>query len=405
MKKSRSRREGVLADPARLLDELQSSQNKYRKLIDDNLIGAAVSTLTGEVFEANDAFLKMIGYSREELDLGVARWDTVTSPEFMSVEKKQRIIARRTGRAVYEKEYIRRDGTRVPILLCYSLLDSKKAICFAIDLTEQKRVQQQLQAAVSARDDFLSIASHELKTPLTTLQLQLEMLRRSFWDEDQGFDRQKINRRLNGFQEQLNRLSVLVESLLDVTRIRGDQLELQRTKFDLHALAEEVIERIHSQPSNKGLKIRLLGEKRLFGVWDKTRLDQVLTNLLLNAIKYGDGSQIDVRLKSEKGTIQLHVKDRGIGIRDEDQLRVFDRFERAASHNYGGLGLGLYITRRLVERHGGKVWLKSEIKKGSTFFVQLPKVRAGKPGRNQSTKFEGKWRRQSRRLPSRPTRN
>lgn len=366
----RVRRAGNSVDTARLLDELHLYQNKYRILIDDNLIGAAVSTLTGEVVEANDAFLKMIGYSREELQSGRARWDTVTPPEFLQFEKEQGAIAKKTGRMVYEKEYLRRDGTRIPILLAYSLMGDE-AICFAIDLTEQKRFQRELQEALTAREDFLSIASHELKTPLTTLQLQLEMLRRMM-SQGQPLDIHQVGRRLDAFQDQLTRLSLLVGSLLDVTRIRGDRLELNPSKFDLRTLIEEVIERVSTQAQSKGSEIRFQAETSMIGEWDKTRIDQVITNLLLNAIKYGDGSRIDVKLSTKEGRIQLRVKDRGIGIKPKDQVRVFDRFERAASHNYGGLGLGLYITRRLVERHGGKIWVQSALKKGSTFFVELP---------------------------------
>lgn len=368
-------RRKISREHARLLDELHLSQNKYRMLIDDNLIGAAVSNFAGQVTDANDAFLKLIGYSREELLAGQARWDTVTDPSFLEYELKQGDLARVTGRSIYEKEYIRRDGTRVPVLLAYSLLGNE-AFCFAIDLTEQKRVQRQLQDAIRTREDFLSIASHELKTPLTTLYLQLGLLRRLIpSDEEREIDREKVHRRLDGLEDQVVRLGTLVESLLDVTRIRNNRLDLTYSGFDMRALVQDVIDRLSDEAKNKGSKISLEPGSTIVGSWDKMRVDQILTNLLLNAVKYGNGSRIDVRLIAKPHHVQIEVKDGGIGISTEDQERVFDRFERAASHNYGGLGLGLFITKRFVERHGGKIWLQSGLKKGSTFFVELPRQR------------------------------
>lgn len=368
-------RRKISREHARLLDELHLSQNKYRMLIDDNLIGAAVTNFKGEVTDANDAFLKLIGYSREELLAGQARWDTVTDPAFIEFEMQQGDMARVTGRTIYEKEYIRRDGTRVPVLLAYSVMGNE-AFCFAVDLTEQKRVQSQLQDAIRAREDFLSIASHELKTPLTTLYLQLGMLRRLIpGEQEREIHREKVHRRLDGLEDQLTRLGILVESLLDVTRIRNNRLELSYTRFDLRALTQEVVERLSEEAKRKGSQISLGLGPAVIGAWDKMRIDQVLTNLLLNAVKYGNGSHIEVTLTSQPAHVQIEVKDQGIGISAEDQERVFDRFERAASHNYGGLGLGLFITKRFVERHGGKIWLQSGLKKGSTFFVELPRER------------------------------
>lgn len=356
---------------ARLLGELQLSQYKYRVLIDDNLIGAAVTSLSGEVKDANDAFLKMIGYSREELMAGQARWDTVTDPNFIAFEIEQGKLARLTGRSVYEKEYIRRDGTRIPVLLAYSLLGNE-AFCFAIDLTEQKHAQRQLREAIRAREDFLSIASHELKTPLTTLYLQLGLLRRLVPKDGAAVDTRQLTGRLDGFEDQLMRLGTLVDSLLDVTRIRGNRLSLNYSQFDFRALAQEVVERFVEDSNGKRNNIFFQSEGPVHGAWDKMRVDQIITNLLLNAVKYGDGGRIDVHLASTPEHVTLQVKDCGIGISLEDQARVFDRFERAASHNYGGLGLGLYITKRIVERHSGRIWVESGVQKGSTFFVELP---------------------------------
>src|SRR5262249_54984500 len=150
----------------------------------------------------------------------------------------------------------------------------------------------------------------------------------------------------------------------------------QFARFDLRSLIHEVADRVREQAKSKGSKIQLYPGPPIFGTWDRMRMDQVVTNLLLNAIKYGNGSCIDVRVSATMSKVRLQVKDRGIGISVKDQERVFDRFELAASHNYGGLGLGLFITKKYVETHGGKIWVESELKRGSTFYVELPRARA-----------------------------
>jgi signal transduction histidine kinase len=169
---------------------------------------------------------------------------------------------------------------------------------------------------------------------------------------------------------QTERLTGLVANLLDVTRAAAGKLELQRERFDLADVVREVAERFREQ-SAAHVDLRLNGP--LVGTWDRLRVDQVITNLLSNAIKYGAGKPISIRAAAVDASAQLEVCDQGIGIAPEDQRRIFERFERAvSSSSYGGLGLGLYISRQIVDALGGSIRVESAAGAGSRFIVELP---------------------------------
>jgi PAS domain S-box-containing protein len=224
------------------------------------------------------------------------------------------------------------------------------------------------QEAVHARDDFLSIASHELRTPLTPLRLQIQILRRMLTNRG-ALARDKLAGSLDTLERQTERLGRLVSDLLDVSRITAGKLTLHRERLDLADLAREVVERYAGA---SGSRIDLQTESAA-GHWDRARLEQVATNLLANAIKYGQGKPIDVSVGLKEGIALLAVRDRGIGIAAADVERIFGRFERAASaSSYGGLGLGLYIAQQITAAHGGRISVESAPGQGATFTVALP---------------------------------
>ena len=233
------------------------------------------------------------------------------------------------------------------------------------------RVEQ----AVRARDDFLAIASHELKTPLTPLQLQLDSLRRVMLRS--GSADAQMRSALDMMDRQVDRLTNLVQSLLDVARIAGGRLELQPEDLDLGELVRELGQRFTGEAEQAGSRLDIAIDQAapLHGRWDPTRLEQVVNNLLSNAIKYGAGKPIDIRVSGTASQVKLAIRDQGIGLSSEDAGRIFRRFERAVSSRfYGGLGLGLYITRQIVEAHGGEISVSSALGEGSTFTVTLPRV-------------------------------
>jgi signal transduction histidine kinase len=235
------------------------------------------------------------------------------------------------------------------------------------DVDEQKQAHEQSRAAVRLRDEFLSIASHELRTPLTSLRLQMDGLVRLAAAPRESRDA-RLSQKIDATVRQVDRLSSLIDSLLDVSRISTGQLRMQREIFDLAETAREVVERWREAATAAGSELRCALDGPVIASWDRLRLEQVLINLISNAVKYGAGKPIDVVLDTEQPEVRLSVSDRGIGIDVDDQQRIFGRFERAATvDQYGGLGLGLYIARQIAEGHGARIEVDSRPGVGSTF--------------------------------------
>jgi len=234
---------------------------------------------------------------------------------------------------------------------------------------ERATLYEAERAAVQLREDFLSVAGHELRTPLTSLMLQLRMLERSLSPES----RETMGRRLGILQRQVARLEALVASLLDVGRLSAGRLELEWSEVDLGALTREVLERLADVFEKAGCRVELQADAEVRGRWDAGRLDQVLVNLLANAAKYGAGHPVHVRVEREGALARFTVRDEGIGIAPEVLPRIFGRFERGVSdRQYGGLGLGLYISRELMRAMGGEVRVHSRLGEGATFTLELP---------------------------------
>jgi PAS domain S-box-containing protein len=242
----------------------------------------------------------------------------------------------------------------------------------AAQAIENARLYGQAQAAVAARDEFLSIASHELRTPLTALRLALDNMRRVTARESQAAPSAQVERVLAASERAGQRLENLVEALLDVSRIHMGRLELEVETLDLGALVADAVAGLDDELRQAGSSVEILGETTL-GHWDRLRLGQVLTNLLSNAVKYGAGKPIEIGYGVRDARAWLTIRDHGIGIDAGDQRHIFERFERAvSSQNYGGLGLGLYIVKRILEAHGGSVRVESRLGEGAAFLVELP---------------------------------
>lgn len=242
------------------------------------------------------------------------------------------------------------------------------------DITDSKLREEALQQAIQARDQFLTIAGHELKTPLTNLHMQIQLRQRDLQrNYPSSFTPEKI---AAGLAEQLSyvrRLNQLVDNLLDATQIAEGRLKLSYEYFDLCKLVRDVVERFREATENTNIILDLSETKSLYGHWDWFRLEQVLLNLLSNALKYGDNKPVHLSLRPEQNRICIIVKDHGKGISQGDQLRIFERFERAISANeVSGMGLGLYISQSIAHLHGGEIHLKSEVGEGAEFSVILP---------------------------------
>ncbi|HZA50969.1 MAG TPA: sensor histidine kinase [Myxococcaceae bacterium] len=238
---------------------------------------------------------------------------------------------------------------------------------------DERRAHAELQEAIRARDEFLSLASHELKTPLTSLALHAKILE-STLEGGGTASAQAAQRFLEQTNKQTSRLSRLVNDMLDISRIGAGKLSLERERFDLGALVAEVVGRVQPLLAEAGCEARIEVDDPVVGFWDRFRIDQVVTNLLTNAIRYGEGHPIDIAIRKEGSSAVLQVRDRGRGIALEDQERIFRKFERAVrGSDASGLGLGLFIVQEIVRVHGGTVRVESRPGEGSTFLVELPR--------------------------------
>jgi PAS domain S-box-containing protein len=283
-----------------------------------------------------------------------------------------------------EAVFVHKTGTFYPVAFTASpILENGVPVSTIVevrDITEEKRREaeralllQETRAAVRVRDEFVSVASHELKTPLTPLQLRLEALKAAAEKEpSEPITAARVIKAVEVAQRQVRRLADLVESLLDVSRLSTGRLQLRLAEVDLTAVTREMISQLQQQAQSAGCEVRLEAPGPVRGMWDQLRLEQVVTNLLTNAFKYGAGRPIHLRTWEEAGKAKLQVKDEGIGIDPAHHRRIFGMFERAVSdRHYGGLGLGLYITRQIVESLGGTIYVDSVPGQGATFTVEL----------------------------------
>lgn len=230
------------------------------------------------------------------------------------------------------------------------------------------------QSAIRARDEFVSIASHELKTPITSLKMQLQMMIRGIdVSKGQTPPAEKLFKALTNSCNQVDRLTVLIEDLLDVTRIETGKLTYKFEEVNLSRLVKEVAERFAEEIKHTKCTLEENLEENVTIFCDRYRIEQVLVNLISNAIKYGSNGPVKIAVKHGKGNALVIVEDKGMGIAKEMQAKIFERFERAVSStNISGLGLGLYITKQIVDAHQGSIEVESELGKGSIFKVCLP---------------------------------
>ena len=280
-------------------------------------------------------------------------------------------------------------------------IGADRIVSIARDVTERKRTQLERELlyreavdAIRARDEFLSVASHELRTPLSALQLQIQMLllppRRS---PKAVLSREQMRLKLEKAFKQIERLTRLIEELMDVSRITAGRLRLELGEIDLAAVVRDLVGRLGEEANRMHSSIKVSAVTPVVGMWDLIRLEQVVTNLLTNAFKFGGGKPIEIRVEERGSTGRLVVVDHGIGIAPEDVERIFHRYEQAASSRaVGGLGLGLYIAHQIIEAHGGTIRVESQPGAGSTFTIDLPKAAttseaaaAGREGRRSGT--------------------
>ena len=239
-----------------------------------------------------------------------------------------------------------------------------------------QRAERRAHSLSRIREEFLTAASHELRNPLAALSLQLGSIQREIAKarDPRG---ERIAKKLAKAMHALDRVGRLIDLLMDVTRINSGRFTLELTEVDLVEVVREVVARVSEQPGST-CEVAIEADQPVVGRWDRARLDQVLTNLISNACKYGHGKPVRVALERDEGTAKIIVHDQGPGIPSEQQSRLFGRFERLTDdQNIAGIGLGLWVTRQIVDAHGGRVRVESTVGKGSSFIVELPSIAQG----------------------------
>ncbi|CAI8765607.1 Histidine kinase [Pseudomonas sp. IT-P253] len=241
-------------------------------------------------------------------------------------------------------------------------------------LKQLQSTQLELEQAVRMRDDFMSIVAHEVRTPLNGLILETQLRKMHLARNNvAAFTMDKMHAMVDRDERQIKSLIRLIEDMLDVSRIRTGKLSIRPKRFDLSALVRGLLQNFAPQIDAAQSSVTLEAEQPVVGSWDEFRIEQVISNLLTNALRYGAKSPITVKVYSENDQARVEVRDQGIGIGEENQKRIFQQFERvSAKHVVAGLGLGLFISEQIVAAHGGSITVESRIGEGALFRVCLP---------------------------------
>lgn len=368
-------------------EALQESERRFRRLVESNIIGITIADSDGTIHEANEAYLSLFGYTQEDLAAGRINWRAMTPPEYR--EQDEQAIKKFLKIGInfpFEKEYFRKDGSRVPVMIASALLHGEgplqQWVTLTLDLRTRKEVERQ-------KDFFLAMTGHELKTPLAALKgtLQLLMLRikrltaetevlspelRTFLDD--------LSQRLRDSTRLVDTQTHVINDLLDVSRITTNTLHLEQEPCDLVPIVRETVEDLRLTAPERSLQLALPEHTVLLVHADRQRIGQVLKNYVTNALRYAPADQpIQVGLRLQEQVARVWVQDQGPGLSVEAQQQVWQRFHQvkgnvAQNRSGKGLGLGLYLCQMLIAGHQGQVGVESTLGEGSTFWFTLPLI-------------------------------
>lgn len=372
----------VLRDMTRrreLERRLRRSEREFRSLVESNIIGVIVIDEHGCIHEANDCFVHMLGYEREDL-LTTISWQQLTPPQYREKEEEAIATLFAAGTVLpWEKEYLRKDGTLLPTLVGGTLIDQEQGLALAVilDISDRKEVEQRKQ-------EFLSMVSHELRTPLTGIIGFLE-LAQIYLDTLPGGSSPEMDNIIGKIklfvaeaEHQSSIQTRLVEELLDVSKMEKHTFELSLKKCNLSKIVQNVVTIQQQIVGNARIDLLPLSQELIPVLVDEDRIGEVLVNYLTNALKYSSADQkIEVGVIVQETSLRVYVHDQGPGLTPIQQQRIWERFyqtkipERSAIER-SGLGLGLYISKIIIEQHKGQVGVESRFGEGSTFWFTLP---------------------------------
>ena len=365
-------------------DALQASEAKFSWLLETNIMSVMIVDTEGNIHKANDAFLKLLGFTREDLDQGRINWIQQTAPEYREGDHYfMQELYNHTIFRPYEKEFYDKQGKRIPIMIAGALMESNSSLVtvLIIDISAQKQLEKQ-------RETFISIVGHELRTPLTaingSIQLAQRRLQRFMQKKQEKLEPEslvmftKLDKLLEQSLRQTRVQNRLINDLLDISRLAIDKLELTLQPEDLLQIVKETIEDLRYTAGEHEIQLMLPDQKTILVLADNNRIGQVISNYVTNALKYSDCNEpITVEVTLEKNEARVWVHDKGPGLSEEDQKRIWESYYRTnnAKDQQGSginLGLGLHICQILIQRHQGQVGVKSKEKEGSSFWFSLP---------------------------------
>lgn len=387
-------------------EKVRQSEERFRFLFDSNVLPVAFWHISGEIYDANDSFLNLMAYTREEMQQGELNWRKFTLPEDAPMhEEKVRQAAEGKTVAPYQAQYINKNGESVSSLVGYAMLtgSKEKGIAFMQDIRKIKEVEaalrqseekyrqlsmnleekvnerteelRKLNEADNLKSDFIKMASHELKTPVTSIKGYTQLLLSAIKEDESKVSPLLIKSSLISVDKQVTRLTRLMSELLDLSKIETGMLVLSNELFNLNELVIETVQDILYTNSKHSINVFHDFECQIDG--DKDRIGQVLINFLTNAIKYSPNSdKVEVWIRrSDKTSVSVSVRDFGIGIDEKDHEKIFERFYRVGGkeeQTFPGFGIGLFIAKEIIQRHGGTIGLTSQKGKGSVFTFTLP---------------------------------
>jgi two-component system sensor histidine kinase/response regulator len=381
-------------------ESAHKSDSRFRKLVHSSLIGIMVADLDGGILDTNEAFLKIVGYTRDDLESGELRWDVLTPAEYREGDLAALEQIRTAGFCEpFEKEFFHKSGMRVPILIGAARLDesTNECICFIIDITRQKHTEQELKAAKLAADSanqaksqFLANMSHEVRTPMNAIIGMTELVLHSPLQPKQ-------TEYLRMVLQSGESLLQVINDVLDFSKVESGKLELERAPMSIRECLGDALKTLALRAHDKELELALdvPADTPDWVLGDCGRLRQVVVNLVGNAVKFTPKGEVVVRVRAHKEfgadiELQFCVRDTGIGIPRDKLAKIFEPFEQADSsttRQYGGTGLGLAIVQRIVDLMGGQVWVESEVGKGSEFYFNAHFERCAEPQVDQSPRI------------------
>jgi PAS domain S-box-containing protein len=356
---------------------LRESEARLRRFYDSCMLGVFYYNLDGSVTDANDEFLEIIGYTREDLQSGLIKWDKMTPSEYRSLDEYAIAELKATGvDTPYEKEFIRKDGSRIPIFLGAATIDEARdeGIVFVLDITERKKAEEtlklkleELRRSNEELEQFAYVSSHDLQEPLRMISSYLQLLQRRY----EGNLDEKADKYIHFAIDGALRMQNLINDLLEFSRVTTRAEKPEPTDSEL------VLGQVLS-----GLELYIKENKATVShdtlpkvVADSTQLVQVFQNLIINGIKFHSEETPKIRISAKKKASewQFSVQDNGIGIDSQYSEKIFEVFKRLhKKEEYPGTGIGLAVCKKIVERHVGRIWVESELGKGSTFYFTLP---------------------------------